>query len=145
MNFDVVLVRKRGVNRGAAGNGAKLFDLLDDPHLEMGKHSRKRQKTEKSVHELVQPLGTRVSLTDDASKDDEERRLESLLFGVPFVPSRKNERDILILTDEDGDRDEPIQSGKDLENMLDTDVSNTCDFGSSSRWTENVQIAILCG
>jgi U3 small nucleolar RNA-associated protein 18 len=75
-----------------------------------------------------------VSLTDDASKDDEERRLESLLFGVPFVPSEKNKHDILIASDEDvdGDEDELTQGGRELGNMLDTDVSNTRDSGSSS-------------
>ncbi|KAI6099379.1 WD40-repeat-containing domain protein [Pisolithus croceorrhizus] len=37
----------------------------------------------------VQPLGSNhlAALTDDANKDDEERRLESTLFGVPYVPS----------------------------------------------------------
>jgi U3 small nucleolar RNA-associated protein 18 len=136
-----VVVHHDGANRGAARNGARNFLISDSctranqpqhSHLEMGKHSRKRQKTEKSVHELVQPLGTRVSLTDDASKDDEERRLESLLFGVPFVPSRKNKHDILIISDEDGDVEELTQGRRELENMLDTDVSNTRDSSSSS-------------
>jgi U3 small nucleolar RNA-associated protein 18 len=89
----------------------------------MGKHTRKRQKIA-NLDELVKPLGTRVSLADDTSKDDEERRLESLLFGVPFVPSGKNNNDILVVSDEDGEREELTQAGKELESMLDTDVSD---------------------
>jgi U3 small nucleolar RNA-associated protein 18 len=90
----------------------------------MGKHTRKRQKTEKLAHELVQPLGTRVSLTDDASKDDEERRLESLLFGVPFVPSGTDNRNILVVSDGEEGEEGLMGRGKELENMLDTDVSS---------------------
>ena len=48
----------------------------------MGKHSRKRQRTD----DAAPPLGAQFALADDASKDDEERRLESLLFGKPYVP-----------------------------------------------------------
>lgn len=70
-----------------------------------------------------------MSLTDDASKDDEERRLESLLFGVPFVPSGENKHDIPIVSDGEGDGDELTQDRRELGNMLDTDVSNTRDSG----------------
>ncbi|KAG9310283.1 hypothetical protein JVU11DRAFT_9401 [Chiua virens] len=52
----------------------------------MGK-SRKRQKSQQNV----QPLGART-FADDTAKDDEERRLESMLFGVPYVPVRENPR-----------------------------------------------------
>jgi U3 small nucleolar RNA-associated protein 18 len=91
----------------------------------MGKHSRKRQKIEKSASELVQPLGTPVSLTDDASKDDEERRLESLLFGVPFVPSRKDNTTTIVISDEGEEQEDLMGGGQELENMLDTDVSSS--------------------
>ena len=83
----------------------------------MGKHARKRLKTENPVA----PLGSRVSLTDDANKDDEERRLESLLFGVPFVPSVKGHKTILTISDDE--EEVPADGGAELENMLDTDVS----------------------
>jgi U3 small nucleolar RNA-associated protein 18 len=96
----------------------------------MGKLSRKRQKTEKSVRELVEPLGTRVSLTDDASKDDEERRLESLLFGIPFVPSTKDT--ILMVPDGEEGQEELADGGKELENMLDADVSDCNGFSPCS-------------
>lgn len=67
-----------------------------------------------------------MSVTDDTNKDDEERRLESLLFGVPFVPSEKGKgnRDVLIISEDEEDEELGAVSGsKELENMLDTDVS----------------------
>jgi U3 small nucleolar RNA-associated protein 18 len=87
----------------------------------MGKHIRKRQKTSKPSLDDLQPLGSHSALTDDADKDDEERRLESLLFGVPFMPSRKEGRDLLVLSDDD----EQTGDVKEPENMADTDVSQT--------------------
>ena len=91
----------------------------------MGK-SRKRQKT--SREEIVQPLGSRT-FVDDTNKDDEERRLESMLFGVPYVPSEKrkgkrrgDDAGIVIISDVEDGSAEP--SLKELENMLDSDV---CD------------------
>jgi U3 small nucleolar RNA-associated protein 18 len=45
----------------------------------MVKQARKRQKTSKHAN----PLGS-VHFNNDADKDDEERRLESLLFGTDF-------------------------------------------------------------
>ena len=122
----------RDSNRVITSKGSPNFSdhlrsrLLSPPtfsRLEMGKHTRKRQKTEKLAHELVQPLGTRVSLTDEASKDDEERRLESLLFGVPFVPSGTDNNILAVSYGKEGE--EGITGhGKELENMLDTDVSS---------------------
>jgi U3 small nucleolar RNA-associated protein 18 len=64
-----------------------------------------------------------VSLTDDASKDDEERRLEGLLFGVPFVSAKQNANDGIAFSDEAEDMDGMADGVKELENMLDTDVS----------------------
>jgi U3 small nucleolar RNA-associated protein 18 len=74
-------------------------------------------------------LGSVVSLTDDASKDDEERRLESLLFGTPFVPSGKKKNSVLVSSDHedeenDGDSDGKfVAVDKELENLTDADVS----------------------
>lgn len=62
-----------------------------------GKHIRKRQRTDKTY---AQPLGAVASLLDDADKDDEERRLESVLFGKPFVSMSKD--DEISGDDEDG-------------------------------------------
>jgi U3 small nucleolar RNA-associated protein 18 len=86
----------------------------------MGKHSRKRQRTA-GGNGSVLPLGARVDVVDDASKDDVERRLESLLFGTPYVPSaigKQNAADPL----EDEDIDGIDGAGAELEAMLDADV-----------------------
>jgi U3 small nucleolar RNA-associated protein 18 len=76
----------------------------------MVKPVRKKSKTTKSTQEDLQPLSSHSELINNANKDDEERRLESLLFGVPFVPS-----DVLQWGD---------TGGKELENIADTDVSH---------------------
>lgn len=90
----------------------------------MPKHSRKRQRTDKGSENYSQPLGARTLLTDDASKDDEERRLESMLFGTPFVPSGKGKgpKD-LIVVDDDEENETGQDAGRELEGLLDTDVS----------------------
>ncbi|KAH0838693.1 WD40-repeat-containing domain protein [Lanmaoa asiatica] len=83
----------------------------------MGKKSHKRQKTSKQDN--VQPLGSRTT--------DEERRLESMLFGVPYVPTEKSkgkrrgdDANVLVISDvEDGTTGGNL---KELENMLDSDV-----------------------
>lgn len=89
----------------------------------MGKRAHKRQKTEKNSTQPSQPaepLGSQAakpSLLDDASKDDEERRLESMLFGKAYVPAQLNEN-ILIVSD---DEHEELE-GREFQTMLDTDV-----------------------
>ena len=76
----------------------------------MAKHGRKRQKIAKETVETTGPN----PLLDDASKDDEERRLESLLFGTPYVP--QGSKNVIEIDD---DEDEP---GKELQNLNDADV-----------------------
>jgi U3 small nucleolar RNA-associated protein 18 len=95
------------------------FDLIFNTGT-MAKHSRKRQKTSKGAKE-IQPLGSRL-LTDDASRDDEERRLESLLFGTKFVPREKNE---LIVVDSDDEDIEIEGGGQEMNILMDTDVSSS--------------------
>ncbi|OJA21085.1 hypothetical protein AZE42_07729 [Rhizopogon vesiculosus] len=85
----------------------------------MVKNPRKRQKTGKVQHEKV-PLGAKTALLDDASKDDEERRLENLLFGVPYAPG-KSGREILVVSDEEAD-DGQLEGGREFENLLDSDL-----------------------
>jgi hypothetical protein len=85
----------------------------------MGKHARKKQKTGKRGQDDSQPLGSHSALTHVAEKDDEERRLESLLFGVPFVPSAKEGENLLVLSD---DEETPEDDERELENMADVDV-----------------------
>ena len=66
----------------------------------MGKRPHKRQKTEKLA---AKPLGAEAIthlLEDDASKDDEERKLESMLFGKPYIPAPANEN-ILVVSDDE--------------------------------------------
>ena len=89
----------------------------------MGKRANKRQKTEKTLSKAVRPLGApgAVSLLDDASKDDEERRLESMLFGTKYVPA-PNEHVLLLSDDED---EEATGGDAEFQTVLDTDVSST--------------------
>ncbi|KAG8220198.1 WD40-repeat-containing domain protein [Butyriboletus roseoflavus] len=99
----------------------------------MGKRSHKRQKT--STKDNIQPLGSRT-FVDDTTKDDEERRLESMLFGVPYVPSEKSrdkregdDTDVVISDVEDS---AAVGNLKELENMLDSDLFFIDDNAGSS-------------
>ena len=92
----------------------------------MAKHPRKKQRTTKSTEDTlgaadVQPLGSAKSLLDASGKDDEERRLESMLFGTAYEPSSNKGKGVLIVSDEEEDVDQAGE--KELQNMLDTDVS----------------------
>ncbi|KAI0063229.1 WD40 repeat-like protein [Artomyces pyxidatus] len=96
----------------------------------MGKHARKRQRTTKASNKEQIPLGAKVSLTDDASKDDEERRLESLLFGTPYIPSGKNKETVITVGERDEGREEMDAAGE-LGGLLDTDLFFVDDNTSS--------------
>jgi len=65
-------------------------------------------------------------LLDEESKDDEERRLESLLFGVKYVPKGEDKgkhKDLTMNHDDDGGFDEmDDQGGRGLQHLLDQDV-----------------------
>ncbi len=84
----------------------------------------KRQKLEKKKKEAVeevQPLGDQpaaAALLNDAGKDDEERRLESMLFGTKYVPAPLNEH-VLVLSD---DEEEVEGGGTEFQAVADTDV-----------------------
>lgn len=92
----------------------------------MVKHPRKKQKTSQHGQEIaVQPLGSNIELTDDASKDDEERLLESQLFGVPYVPRGDDKRN--DSTTINNNQDDVVGLGKEMENLMDADV---CSFFS---------------
>jgi U3 small nucleolar RNA-associated protein 18 len=60
-------------------------------------------------------------LDDDADKDDEERRLESLLFGKPFVSGRGTK--VTAIEDPEEEADDADVIAAELEGMLDSDVS----------------------
>lgn len=96
----------------------------------MGKRGNKRQKTEKPARNEIQPFGASnvAALLDDASKDDEERRLESMLFGTTYVPAPNH--NVLVVSDDEGE--EGIGGGTEFQTVLDTDVSTfpTCVFYS---------------
>ena len=102
------------------------------------KPSRKRQKTgkhssskSKSKSRLVtldddddfEPLGSSKRVWEDKDKDDEERRLESVLFGKPYVPSSKG-RTGGDSDEEDGrmpDADVGL-GGNEFANLMDSEV-----------------------
>ena len=93
----------------------------------MGKRAHKRQKTTKAPPKVAQPLGSQVpdsALLDDASKDDEERKLESMLFGKTYVPAPINEN-ILIVSDDE--QDEQDEGATQFQTMLDSEV-RPCPF-----------------
>ncbi|KAF8621847.1 hypothetical protein AX15_007467 [Amanita polypyramis BW_CC] len=99
----------------------------------MAKHPRKRQKLDeddkrnyKSGQDKVvsrRPLGTSFLADDEAEKDDEERRLESMLFGTKFVP-----RDVagmgLVASDgeEEGDGEGRDEGDGQLQHLSDSDL-----------------------
>jgi U3 small nucleolar RNA-associated protein 18 len=87
----------------------------------MGKHARKRQRKDRPTHESMVPLGTKT-LDDDVDKDDEERRLESVLFGKPFVVGGGSNVAV-IDSQEEGDEGVDVTAAE-LEGMLDSDVSH---------------------
>jgi U3 small nucleolar RNA-associated protein 18 len=98
----------------------------------MGKHLRKRQRKDRPARKSVAPLGTATVLNDDADKDDEERRLESLLFGRPFASGRG--RSVAAIEDAEDDDDEDGTADvttAELEGMLDSDVSYRWQFRAS--------------
>jgi len=63
-------------------------------------------------------------LLDEESKDDEERRLESLLFGVKYVP-REGGKGKMKDTSDDEDHpaeDSEEEGGRSLQHLMDQDV-----------------------
>ena len=91
----------------------------------MVKHARKKQRLEPNL----QPLGSVRLLDDDAEKDDEERRLESFLFGTDYRPSAKDKgkgRDegmLLAISGDDEEGGGREDAGNAMENLQDADVS----------------------
>ncbi|KAL5534753.1 hypothetical protein ACEPAG_1217 [Sanghuangporus baumii] len=88
----------------------------------MVKRARKKQRLEPNL----QPLGSVQHLDNDAEKDDEERRLESILFGTDYKPSAKGKsRDdsmFLVISDEEGDGGGHGDVGNAMENLQDADL-----------------------
>ncbi|PPQ68341.1 hypothetical protein CVT25_007590 [Psilocybe cyanescens] len=94
----------------------------------MVKHARKRQKTSqnKEHHDPVSNKAARLELLlDEESKDDEERRLESMLFGVKYVPKQKGKGKMLVTSDikEDEDVDDAEEAGgRGMQHLMDQDL-----------------------
>ena len=103
------------------------------------KRSRKRQKTgkhssAKSKPKPValdddgefEPLGSSKRVWEDEDKDDEERRLESVLFGKPYVPSSRGR--VGGTSDEEDDRMPEADldlGGNEFANLMDSEVRRT--------------------
>ncbi|KAG1836822.1 WD40-repeat-containing domain protein [Suillus subalutaceus] len=100
----------------------------------MVKNPRKRQKTGKIQHKPV-PLG--AGLRNDASKDDEERRLENLLFGVPYAPEKAG-KEIMVISDEEAE-DGQYEVGREFENLLDSDLFFVDDNAGLSEFSQAPQ------
>lgn len=107
------------------------------------KRSRKRQKTgkhpsAKSKSKLVtldddgdsEPLGSSKRVWEDEDKDDEERRLESVLFGKPYVPSSKRRTGGESDEDDEGMPEVDVDlGGNEFANLMDSEVRRTYPHG----------------
>jgi U3 small nucleolar RNA-associated protein 18 len=88
----------------------------------MVKHARKRQKTSDIVHDVQSSQIKEGRIMDDENKDDEERRLESLLFGVKYRP--RDEDEMKNSDEREGyrSREEEEERGGGMGHLLDQDV-----------------------
>ncbi|KAF8584954.1 WD40 repeat-like protein [Ramaria rubella] len=89
----------------------------------MGKHSKKRQRTtvnNDNEPSETEPLGTAKKLADDDVKDEEEKRLEALLFGTTFPSSTTAKTQSMGL--ENGVRQVDVEHGGELSNLMDSDL-----------------------
>ena len=125
-------------NQNSRSPSTFSFPTLALASMPSEKRSRKRQKTGKNSSSkskpksrLVpldddsdfEPLGSSKRVWEDEDKDDEERRLESVLFGKPYVPSSKGRTG--------GDSDEEDEGipeadvdlgGNEFANLMDSEV-----------------------
>ncbi|KAJ7590580.1 WD40-repeat-containing domain protein [Mycena floridula] len=87
----------------------------------MVKHARKRQKVSEESEATTSKYNP---LLDDSAKDNEERRLESLLFGTEFI------EDNVIEVGDDDDEEEGENAGAvELQNLTDADLFFVDDGG----------------
>ena len=85
----------------------------------MPKHPRKRQKRSNNHDHAAPTKAARLAmLLDDESKDDEERRLESMLFGVEYQPRAKSVEKKTLRDSEEDTQD----NGRGMQHLLDQDV-----------------------
>ncbi|PPQ76039.1 hypothetical protein CVT26_005672, partial [Gymnopilus dilepis] len=92
----------------------------------MAKHPRKRQKKSHvtGTQDVLPLKAARLDLLlDDESKDDEERRLESMLFGVKYVPSEKGKGKMKSTSVEENEEMDDLEGeGRGLQHLLDQDL-----------------------
>lgn len=92
----------------------------------MTKHPRKRRKTSNNTHDSTssQIKEPRLAMImDDENKDDDERRLESLLFGVKYRPRDKGKvKDSEESSDQGVDESGEEREGGGMRHLLDQDV-----------------------
>lgn len=62
-------------------------------------------------------------LLDDENKDDEERKLESLLFGVKYEPRNKGIGKGAGNNTDESEREEVEEGGRGMQHLLDQDAS----------------------
>lgn len=88
--------------------------------------ARKKRKAKASQDQEARqkPLGFAGTSTAAPEKDDEERRLESILFGTPFTPSLRGNKHEIVVDDDEGDDLEsmPDETGREFANVVDEDV-----------------------
>lgn len=100
--------------------------------------ARKRQKTSRGKKVESVPLGTvkvstKKNFHDDDQKDEDELRLESLLFGKKYVAKRKGKKEeggaiAGEMDSEDDDDEEEDRAGKEMQHLQDSDVSLSLGF-----------------
>jgi U3 small nucleolar RNA-associated protein 18 len=94
-----------------------------------GKHSSSKSKKRLVVSDDeggFEPLGSSKHTWEDEDKDDEERRLESVLFGRPHVPTSKGRaRDESDGEDEDMPEAGVDLAGNEFANLVDSEVRHT--------------------
>lgn len=92
----------------------------------MANHRRKRQKTS-DTQRFGQNKEARLALLlDEESKDDEERQLESLLFGVKYEPRNRSAGAGAGDSANESERGEREEGGRGMQHLLDQDVCISC-------------------
>lgn len=88
----------------------------------MARHTRKKQRRQEKEEN---PLGSVPYIDNDAEKDDEERRLESLLFGKEYRPESNAKGKQREDADTDEEDEEELNGGGNATAALrDEDVSS---------------------
>ncbi|KAF5312957.1 hypothetical protein D9619_003712 [Psilocybe cf. subviscida] len=95
----------------------------------MAKHPRKRQKTARGDRKYDSAASSKVArlekLLDEESKDDEERKLEAMLFGTKFMPKEKGKGKAKILnvgSDDEEESDVEDDGAGAMQHLMDQDL-----------------------